>query len=591
MSIGAALKGILVVTRPDGSPPDNQILAALGTIGVTELHMADLEGVTVATWGFDASYASSDQPLLLSLTNWYRDGSVPPSRVARWIADGTHEHLAMLPPFAAMGLFSGGVRVVTDRIGFRQLYRFSDGRLSAVSTSARALSAISGRALDEEAVALQSQLGWQLDQATLFRGVTKLLPGESVRVTAGEVASDLVPESSPEPLVLDDAVDRASGLLRQFLASYLDENPDPVLQLTGGKDSRILLSAIPPSRRRGLKVMTLESPGSRDTEVAGELAARYGMNHLVYSLDGLLALSPADCYELVCEAAARLDCMANPLALAATLWAERSIEQGPRLSGAGGEIARGFFYTGRVRDVPVSIDRVERLAKWRMFANEPVESASMSDWLSKDVRRVALDSVDQAIRQGGTSWYEATDELYYRHRLQRWTGLGETAVCLDRALANPMLDERFLAIARGLSPQDKQHSKFFARLQVALDHELASIPLENRPPPRTYAQPGVLNVGRIRMAGIRAATRKVRQRLLRAGRPPAGAAVVARLFSEHIRHQPELLEPVYASGVFSEAWLDGYAAGVLNATPSSLALLSNVMVACAPTGEASKASG
>lgn len=586
MSTRAALKGMLAVTRQDGVTPDDQIADALGAIGVADVHVSDVGGVTVATWGFNSESATNDQPLLLSLTNWHRDGSVAPSEIFRWVSEGSLEHLAMLPPFAAMGVASGSVRLVTDRMGFRQLYHLSDGPLSAASTSARALSAISGRGFDDDALALQSQLGWQLDQATLFRGVRKLSPGESLRLTPGQMTSDLIPEPTPEPLMLDEAVDRASRLLRQFMASYLDENPDPVLQLTGGQDSRILLSAIPPSRRRGLKVMTVEAPGSRDAEVAGALAARYGMRHLVRSLDGLSALSPADCYELVGEAAVRLDCMADPLARAATLWAERSIEQGPRLSGLGGEIARGFYYTGRVRDVPVTDERVERLAKWRMFANEPVESAAMADWLSKDAMPVALASVDRAIRQGGTSWYEATDELYYRHRMQRWAGLGESAVCFDRALANPMLDERFLAIARGLSPQDKQHSKFLARLQVALDDELASIPLENRPPPRTYAEPGVVNTAKIRTAGVHAVTRKVRQRLRRAGRPPAGAAVVARLFSEHVRRHPELLEPARASGVFSEAWLDGYATGIVSATPSSLALLANIMVAVAPPGDA-----
>lgn len=594
MSIGAALKGTLVVTRLDGASPDDQVIAALGAIGVTDVNLSGIGGVTVATWGFGAPYAAHDQPLLLSLTNWQRDGSVAPSRIARWIADGSLEHLAMLPPFAALGTTrNGGVRVVTDQMGFRQLYRLSDGRMSAVSTSARALSAMSGRGFDHDALALQSQLGWQLDQATLFRGVTKLLPGESLTVTAREITSDLIPEPSFQPLMLDEAVDRASGVLRQFMSSYLDENPDAVLQLTGGQDSRILLSAIPRSRRRGLRVMTVDAPGTRDAEVAGALSALFGMRHVVRSLDGLARLSPAACYELVCEAAARLDCMADPLARAATLWAERSLEQGPRLSGLGGEIARGFYYTGRVdrHRVPVTDERVERLAKWRMFANEPVEPAALADWLSKDAPRIALQSVDLAIRQSGMSWYEATDELYYRHRMQRWAGLGESAVCFDRALTNPMLDERFMAIARGLSPRDKQHSRFLALLQVALDDELASIPLDNRPPPRTYAEPGVVNAAKIRTAGLRAAARKVRQRLLRARRPPAGAAVVARLFSEHVQQHPELLVPVYESGVFSEAWLQGYSAGIVRATPSSLALLSNVMVAGAPRKEASAPSG
>ena len=215
-----------------------------------------------------------------------------------------------------------------------------------------------------------------------------------------------------------------------------------------------------------------------------------------------------------------------------------------------------------------------------MFANEPAEQAAISPELARDAVPVALESVYRALVAGNSSWFDATDELYYRHRMQRWAGLGETAVCLDRSLTNPMLDDRFLAIARALSPRDKQGSVFLARLQLELDEELASIPLDNRPPPRVYADPGSMSSVRIRAATLGRAVKKARQRLLRTARPPAGAAVVARGLSQHIRENPELLDPVRDSGAFDEQWLDGVAAGRVEPSPGSLALLANVLVAC-----------
>ncbi|GAA3706858.1 hypothetical protein GCM10022204_25920 [Microlunatus aurantiacus] len=585
MSLGA-LPGVLAVTRRDGQPALDELSGALAAIGVPDAFVSDAHGIGLGVWGLPQKTLTPDQPLILSRTNWHRDGSVAPSEIARWIAESSLRPLdEMLPPFAALGLARDGVRVAADRMGFRQIYRISNSALTAVSTSARALSAIDGSGLDEDALAVQSQLGWQLGQSTLFGGVEKLPPGESVTVTSAGATSNFAPVTEIEPLTLDEAVRRASTLMRHFLGRYLDENPDPVLQLTGGQDSRLLLSAIPVSRRRGLRVMTVDAPGTADAAVAAELSARFGLRHSVLSLDGLTGLTPVQCYELVWEAAVRLDCMADPLARAATLWAERSIEQGPRLSGLGGEIARGFYYAGRVRPTPLTEQRTERLARWRMFANEPVEPEALAERLSRDAFQTALDAVHEALRGGGTSWYEATDELYYRHRMQRWAGLGESAVCFDRILTNPMLDYRFLEIARGLTPKDKQHSRFLARLQLALDDELASIRLDDRPPPRAYAQPALKNWASIQVSTMNAAARKAQQRLLRTRRPPAGGAVIARLLWDHLRECPELLEPAFKSGVFATNWLEGLLRGSQTPAPSSLALLMNVLVACGPLGE------
>ena len=76
--------------------------------------------------------------------------------------------------------------------------------------------------------------------------------------------------------------------------------------------------------------------------------------------------------------------MADPLAHAALAMAEARAQPGVRISGLGGEVARGFYYFGRPRTTPVTRQRVERLARWRMFTNESVPA----DALDPDVRLV-----------------------------------------------------------------------------------------------------------------------------------------------------------------------------------------------------------
>lgn len=569
--------GVLVLA-PGSVRPDLDVRTALVRAGLAVATVREMDGSTVATWGL-ASASTPDAPLLLSGTNWSDHGSVDDSTVARWLAsDATSALRSMLPPFAVLGRGGEGLVLATDAMGFRQVYLARGEGWTALSTSARLLGVLGGTGLDEEGLLVQSQLGWQLGQRTLFAGVAKLAPGEVVHLSGGRVQRD-VAEDAPEPIRLEDAVNRAAAILRELLERYLDENPDPTLQLTGGQDSRLILSAIPPRRRQGLKVMTLGVPGTGDAELAADLARRYGMHHTVRTLDGLGALAPREAFDRVLAAALRLDCMADPLARAATLWAEESFRQGARLSGLGGEIARGFYYTGRVQPTPLTRERVDRLAAWRMLANEAVEPGMLGIRLAGQAPSTAVGAIYNALAGGGEEWYSATDELYYHHRMQRWAGLGESAVCFDRSIVNPMLDHRFVAIARGLSPQDKKGSRFLALLQVALDEELASIRLDNRPPPRAYTKPSPANLVRLGAAGAAAATRKIGQRVRGARRPPPGGAVLAGKVVEYLRQDPGALDGVRELEVLDPEWLDRLRTSEAQPSPASLALLINLIAA------------
>ena len=127
-------------------------------------------------------------------------------------------------------------------------------------------------------------------------------------------------------------------------------------------DSRLLLSAIPERRRRGLRAMTLEVPGTGDVAIASDIARRYGIRHDVHGLADLRDMSPAEAWELCSADAFRLDAMSDPVALAAQRIAERAFDQGVRISGLGGEIARGFYYVGKVSDRAYTRADAEQLA-------------------------------------------------------------------------------------------------------------------------------------------------------------------------------------------------------------------------------------
>jgi asparagine synthase (glutamine-hydrolysing) len=532
-------------------------------------------GTFLATWGAESLTGAG--PLLLTSEVRRRDEELTPDQVARHLVGGDGEALAqLLPTFGAVAL-AGDATVVacTDALGFRQLFWRRHADWAAVSTSSRFLAALHEPALDLDAVAVQGLLGWQLGLRTLFRDVEKVPAAGRVTVRHGVARLDSFRQEPEGPTTLAAAVPRARDLLRGYLDAYLDDHPDPVLQLTGGQDSRLLLSAITPARRRGLRVMTLGVPGSTDVAIAADLARRYGLRHEVLRLR-TEPISPADAYAACAETAGRLELVADPVARAALDEAEAAAEPGPRLSGLGGEVARGFYYLGRRgMDAPVTRTRVRRLVDWRMFANESVPLTAFGPDVVAP-RESATEDVFRLMSESGEPWFAATDRFYLEQRMQRWAGATETAMCTRLEVANPMLDDRFIAIANALDPADKQQSRFLASLQVALDIELSALPLDERPAPRAYAAPGLAGrVAQSRATATRAG-RKLGQRLRGDRRPPAGGALVAGAVVEHWREHPELLEPVAASGALDPDWVAEIANGSTVPDPAGVAFLVNL---------------
>lgn len=538
-----------------------------------------VNGIWLGTWGLGRSAPIASEPILLTSTNQSDRGTVATEEIAHWLADGDLGRLGrMLPPFGAIGLTENGVRLTTDQIAFRNIFRCDGDGWSAVSTSALLLARMLGRGLDPAGLRLQSQLGFQLGTLTVFEGITALEPRESLVLARGGIRSEWIPQPEDRALLpLGEGVELVAQGLRDMMTTYLDEGHDPTIQLTGGQDSRIVLSAVPRSRRRGMKAMTIEVPGSQDADLARGLAERYGMRHTVRSINDLGSPSPEQWFQRVLKAARAHECMADPIARSVTGWVEESFEQGHRLSGLGGELARGFFYLGSVRPSPISRRRSEQLARWRMLANDAVGTEVLAAPF-RDAHEVSVDLIHAALSDAGPEWFMATDELYL-HRIRRWGGLGEGAVAFRRTLVNPMLDHRFTEAIPRISPAAKQGSQFLGRLQMALDEELASLPLDDRPAPEVYGTPSPMNVLRAKGARVHKLARKVRQRLRGTRRPPAGGSVVSGKLSTYFRNDPDALEPAFESGVFDPKWLDDLTRGERGASSSDVALLMNVIAA------------
>ncbi len=262
--------GLLAVSTRPGLFPGPDLDRAMDRVGAPDAARS-LEGtVRVASWGALRRPSVGSDPILLNLISRGPGGDVAPPDL-RSGRDGDRLLPDLMPPFAALQVADDVVSAVTDAIGFRHLYYRAEDGWSAVSTSTRALAALSPTRLDRMGIGFQSVLGWQIGDRTLFDGVRKLREGERIVLAGGRARLErYLPETrEPTPQTNATAIPEAADLLRGYLDGYLDEHPDAVLQLTGGIDSRILLAAIDPARRRGLRALTLEAaPGSEDVRIA-----------------------------------------------------------------------------------------------------------------------------------------------------------------------------------------------------------------------------------------------------------------------------------------------------------------------------------
>jgi asparagine synthase (glutamine-hydrolysing) len=508
-----------------------------------------------------------------------REKDVSTTELAAMLAGGAGL-TALLPPFAAAHRAGPGAPIVVagDWLGFRQLYSWRADGVAAVSTSARALAALAGGDLDQAGLGAQAMIGWQVGDATIFSGVRALPPASTVTLSGGSLhlrRYDGSPALDSQVPALDDAVEEMAAILGAWQANYLEAHPDAVLQLTGGHDSRILLGAIPEKLRGGLRALTLGEAGSRDVAIAADLCARYGMQHVVHRMDRQPAPTPEQAHDLALAAAREMECLASPLALAPLLLAEAQLEQGHRLSGLGGEVARGFYYAGQPVAATTSGRLVERLAHWRLFSNEAVEPVALDQEFLAQAGDSTMATLQGLFPPG--DWLRATDDFYLYQRMHRWSGAHGTVAAVRRHFINPMFDRRFIELALAVAPADKRDSLLLGRLMSRLDPELARIPLDSGLVPARLGTRTAVTRLAVATLTARKAARKVRQRVTHGRRAQLGAPQFAELVLAHWRAEPDACRALYDRPLVRREWLDGLLAGRHPAQPTTMAFLLNLL--------------
>ncbi|MGV1005760.1 MAG: asparagine synthase-related protein [Candidatus Nanopelagicales bacterium] len=539
--------------------------------------------VTGTGWqpGVDWSGDESAELALLLCRGSYSVDGVPIT--GRALLAGGVDLDRVSPPFGSCVLQSGrGYRLLTDICGLKHIFVLRGAGWCAAATSALALAGLlPAPDLDYEATAGFALSGHYQGLWTPIQQVGKLPAGhrlvlERGRSTVTRYASTIQDRPGRGDA---DAISDGTRTLPALLGGAFAAHPHGVLlELSGGLDSRGLVAAATPQQRRSLRTVTLGTPESPDWQVADVVSQLIGSHQQFVDIAGLAQLEPAAAWQLTMTAAWRRDAATGAAGSAVLDWVEERLGQGPRFNGINGEYGRGRFYPGQ-RGGPVTPGRIERLARWRILANDAVDPWLFTPEALAAARRNIIAGLHEEFAGYPNDWLAATDEYFLYGRMQRWCGIELSYASTRRPVLAPYFARPYLEWARGLRPAQKRGSKVFCAVLAELDPEIAALALAGGGSPVQLAAPGLgVRVRTYADAGRRF-SRKVGQRLHPGtGSKPVGAPIVARLVARHLREHPEVLSPLHARGWVSDASLAAIVEGRQVPSASSVGFLANLLV-------------
>lgn len=433
------------------------------------------------------------------------------------------------------------VVVITDVAGSCHCFVRPLNSGVALSSSSRLLAGLETCSLDPVACQEFLHTGIIYEDRTIYREVRKLGPAGVFRFRSGAAREQSrywnLSALAPESLAGEAAVERLWSVLTSAAEKVTRRFPHPVCDLTGGYDSRALVSAFF-ANGRNFSTTVSGADDSPDVLVSRGLARLMGVPHRQFPPQ-----SPGRLADL--QAAAELtDGEYDVVEYARTLAVHQELSAGfdASINGSFGEVARGYWWeilvpgTGRRGKLdPAKLARLRYVP--RSF------SASLFD----PALRLDLVSHFTGIVERANAGLFATpntfqiDNAYLAMRMQRWQGRIASSTnqlwpCLSPFMFRSAL-EAMLQARAGLRKRSLLIRRMLARFQpqlarYPLEHGYPALPATWKTLPRFWPLAGYYG-GKVRQRAGLGATH--------GHRPDAAASVRLRLWQDPSTQ--ELLDP------------------------------------------------
>jgi asparagine synthase (glutamine-hydrolysing) len=278
----------------------------------------------------------------------------PPLHLYRKLGTGFVRHLRGMYAIAIHDPREGHLVLARDPFGIKPLYYVENERGFAFASEPQALIAagFAKRAIGDRARRELLELQFTTGAETIFDGVRRVLPGETIVVAKGRIVArertEALPDGGPAEWSEDEALEKLDAALLDSVDVHQRSDVPYGMFLSGGIDSAAVLALMARLNDRPVLAFTAGFPGSSGGD---ERAAARAVAHALGARHEEVEVTQADFHALMPKVAAAMDDPAADYAILPTYklaLAARS-EVKVILSGEGGdEMFAGY---GRYRSV------------------------------------------------------------------------------------------------------------------------------------------------------------------------------------------------------------------------------------------------
>ena len=374
--------------------------------------------------------------------------------------------------------------IITDRLGRLHVYLAKSGGCLLASTSSLVLAAITHPEWDVVGCREFLATGTVFEQRTLFKGIEKLAPATIYQLRRGELRkrvlywdlASVMYDGAPRQTGIADVAEALADSFQTISRVY----PKPVLDLTGGFDSRVLLGV---ALKSGCEFHTVVNGNADDPDVlvANRIARQFGLAH---RHQRATADWPGVWWRRAKEALLLCDGEYNILEYA------RTLEHHSRLAGAfdvsvngsGGEICKGYWWELLFPFIGRKGHFKERKLAAGRFAGDPAADSLLGD------ASQSLDAHFAGVIARANRGFEhlpntaKTDNVYLTLRMQRWQGRIASATDRIWPCISPFLLRAPMEAALAAPPAVRVRHRLSRRLIEHLNPDLAVLPLASGEP-------------------------------------------------------------------------------------------------------------
>jgi len=336
----------------------------------------------------------------------------PPLHLFRRDGAGFAEHLRGMYALAIHDRAARQVVLARDPFGIKPLYLTETPQGIAFASEPQALIAagLVAPRLREPALHELLQLQFTTGAETIFEGITRLLPGETVVIADGAIVERrrraALPEGGPEAITEEEALARLDAALTESVDLHQRSDVPYGMFLSGGTDSAAVLALMARLNDRPVLAFTagFDIPGAADEREAAAHAARAaGARHVT------LDVTRAEVFRHLPEIVACMDDPAADYAIIPTWFLARRAREEVKvvLSGEGGdEIFGGYgryrsamkpwWMGGKAMRAHGAFDRLDVLRAPPRFWRDGIGAASAAAATPGRTRLMASQALDVA---------------------------------------------------------------------------------------------------------------------------------------------------------------------------------------------------